>query len=104
MAASRTHETRREGQGVVRLVRLLATPREGVFSRAATIADADHGGTRPGFRFTSVAVVLGPCDGRAVPGRVPDLATCEARRVRVSFRYAFQPPRFGRCGSIRNGC
>jgi len=107
MAASRTHEARREGQGVVRLHRLLATLREVVFSRAAPVADADHGGgSRLGFRFTTVAVVVivGPCDGRTVLGRVSDLATCEARRVRMSFRYALQPPHVGRCGSILNGC
>ena len=91
MAPSRAHEARREGQGVVRPTRRLATPREVVFSRAAPVADANHGGgSRPGFRCAAlVAVVLGARDGRTVLGRVSDLATCEARRVRVSFRYAF---------------
>ena len=114
VAASQTHEARREGQGVIKtrlLHRLLGTPREVVFSRAAPVADANHsggGGGSPGFRFTAVVVavtvVLGPCDGRTVLGRVSDLAACEARRVRVSFRYALQPPRVGRCGTVRSGC
>ena len=103
MAASQTHEARRKGQGVVRLHRF-ATPREVVFLRAAPVADANRSRSSPDFRFNAVAAVLGPCDGRTVLGRVSDLATCEARRVRVSFRYAFQPSRLGRCGSVRKSC
>ena len=57
MAATRTYEARSERQRVVWVFRL-ATPRKVVFLRAASIADADSGGTSPGRPTDCVRVGL----------------------------------------------